>query len=119
MIPYTDLCLTLTPQQEALKGGSSICTRVLRPAAMALDQVPNPQQVIDLGSLLWTTLKAAYAQGFHTALVLASTVDWAARVGLASGPRRTRMGQRGLCGQHRRGRISLFVGGRGWKCGID
>jgi len=70
MTPYTDLCLTLTPEQEALKQGVHQFARdVLRPAAMRLDRVPDPQQVIDSGSLLWTTLKAAYAQGFHTALV--------------------------------------------------
>jgi alkylation response protein AidB-like acyl-CoA dehydrogenase len=68
--PYTDLCLTLTPQQQALKDGVHQFARlVLRPAAMTLDRMADPQQVIALGSPLWTTLKAAYAQGFHTALV--------------------------------------------------
>ena len=70
MTPYTDLCLTLTPEQEALKQGvHQFARHVLRPAAMALDRVPDPQQVIDSNSLRWTTLKSAYAQGFHTALV--------------------------------------------------
>jgi len=68
--PYTDLCTTLTPQQQALKDGVHQFARaVLRPAAMTLDRMADPQQVIALGSPLWTTLKAAYAQGFHTALV--------------------------------------------------
>src|SRR3569833_1901392 len=63
MIPYTDLCLTLSPQQEALKQGiHQFAREVLRPAAMALDRIPNPQQVIDSGSLLWTTLNASYTQ---------------------------------------------------------
>ena len=68
--PYTDLCITLTPQQQALKDGVHQFARaVLRPAAMTLDRMADPQQVIALGSPLWTTLKAAYAQCFHTALV--------------------------------------------------
>ena len=68
--PYTDLCLTLTPQQEALKQEAHEFARdVLRPAAMTLDRMSDPQQVIDPGSLLWTTLKRAYAHRFHTALV--------------------------------------------------
>src|SRR5690348_17003911 len=70
MTPYTDLCLTLTPQQHALKESIHQFARdVLRPAAMALDRMPDPQDVIAPGSLLWTTMKAAYIQGFHTALV--------------------------------------------------
>lgn len=70
MTPYTDLCLTLTPQQHALKEGMHQFSRdVLRPAAMALDRMPDPREVIAPGSLLWKTMKAAYTQGFHTALV--------------------------------------------------
>jgi len=70
MAPYTDLCPTLTPQQQAFKEGvHQVARDVLRPAAMALDRLPDPQQVIARDSLLWTTMKAAYAQGFHTALV--------------------------------------------------
>ena len=70
MTPYTDLCLTLTPQQHALKEGVHQFARdVLRPAAMALDRMADPREVIAPGSLLWNTMKAAYSQGFHTALV--------------------------------------------------
>jgi acyl-CoA dehydrogenase len=70
MAAYVDLCLTLTPQQRALKDGvHQFARHVLRPAAMALDRMSNPQDVIAPGSLLWTTMKAAYGHGFHTALV--------------------------------------------------
>jgi alkylation response protein AidB-like acyl-CoA dehydrogenase len=70
MTSYTDLCVTLTPQQQAMKDSIHQFARdVLRPAALALDRLHDPQEVVAPGSLLWTTLKAAYAQGFHTALV--------------------------------------------------
>lgn len=70
MRPYTELCLTLTPQQQALKEGVHQFARdVLRPAAVTLDRIADPKEVIAEGSLLWTTLKAAYSRGFHTALV--------------------------------------------------
>ena len=70
MSTYRELDLHLTPQQKALKEGvHQFAKQVLRPTAAALDRLNHPQQVIDPGSPLWTALKAAYAQGFHTALI--------------------------------------------------
>lgn len=70
MLPYTELCLTLTPDQQALKEGvHQFAQDVLRPAATVLDRMATPQETIAEGSPLWTTLKAAYSKGFHTALV--------------------------------------------------
>ena len=67
---YRELDVNLTPQQKALKEGvHQFSELVLRPAALALDRMSDPQQVIDPGSPLWTALRAAYSQGFHTALI--------------------------------------------------
>jgi alkylation response protein AidB-like acyl-CoA dehydrogenase len=65
-----ELDLQLTPEQRALKEGvHAFAAQVLRPTAAALDRLGDPQQVIDPASPLWTALKAAYAEGFHTALI--------------------------------------------------
>jgi alkylation response protein AidB-like acyl-CoA dehydrogenase len=70
MRPYLELDPHITPQQEALKQGVHEFARaVLRPAAIALDKLVTPAQVIAPGSPLWTAMRAAYAQGFHTALI--------------------------------------------------
>ena len=70
MATYRELDMRLTPEQQALKQQvHAFADAVLRPAAAALDRLPGPQQVIAPGSALWTTLKAAYGGGFHTALV--------------------------------------------------
>lgn len=70
MSRYRELDLNLTPHQKALKEGvHQFAKTVLRPTAATLDRLSNPQQVIDPGSPLWTAFKAAYSQGFHTALI--------------------------------------------------
>jgi alkylation response protein AidB-like acyl-CoA dehydrogenase len=70
MSTYRELDLNLTPQQQTLKDGvHQFAEAVLRPTAVALDRLPDPQQVVDPESPLWAVLKAAYGQGFHTALV--------------------------------------------------
>jgi alkylation response protein AidB-like acyl-CoA dehydrogenase len=67
---HQEFDLTLTPQQKALKDAAHrFAETVLRPNAEALDRLSDPQQVIDPPSPLWTVFKAAYAQGFHTALI--------------------------------------------------
>ena len=67
---YTELDLNLTPQQKALKESvHQFAEGVLRPTAAALDRLGDPQQVIEPSSPLWTAFKAAYAQGFHAALI--------------------------------------------------
>lgn len=67
---YTDLHLTLSPEQQALKElVHRFAKEVLRPTAVALDRLSDPQQVIAPGSPLWTALKAASGHGLHTALI--------------------------------------------------
>jgi alkylation response protein AidB-like acyl-CoA dehydrogenase len=70
MSPYRELDINVTPQQQGLKDGVHQFAEVaLRPTAAALDRLTDPQQVIDPASPLWDVLRAAYGQGFHTALV--------------------------------------------------
>jgi len=70
MSPYRELNLNLTPHQQALKEGvHRFVKEVLRPTAVTLDRMSSPQEVIAAGSPLWSALKAAYAQRFHTALI--------------------------------------------------
>jgi len=70
MSPYKELNLNLTSNQQALKDGvHRIAKEVLRPTAVTLDRMSDPQEVIAPGSPMWTALKAAYAQGFHSALI--------------------------------------------------
>ncbi|MGQ0812110.1 MAG: acyl-CoA dehydrogenase family protein [Nitrospiraceae bacterium] len=70
MTTYRELDVTLTPEQQALKKHvHEFAKSVLRPTAVALDRLPDPQQVIDQDSPLWAALKAGYAQGVHTALI--------------------------------------------------
>lgn len=70
MSPYLDMNTTLSPEQLALKDGvHQFAQAVLRPAAITLDKLATPAEVIASGSPLWSALKAAYAQGFHTALI--------------------------------------------------
>lgn len=69
---YTDHDPRVTPAQTELKARVHAFARdVLRPAAAALDPLP-PDAVAAPGSALWTTLRAAYGAGLHTALVPAS-----------------------------------------------
>ncbi|MEK6634649.1 MAG: acyl-CoA dehydrogenase family protein, partial [Nitrospirota bacterium] len=70
MTPYRELDDRLTPEQQALKQQvHEFAKSVLRPTAAALDRLPDPQQVADRGSALWTALRAAYSHGIHTALI--------------------------------------------------
>lgn len=70
MRPDIDLELNLSAEQQALKAGvHQFAATVLRPAAQALDRLPDPQQVIAPGSALWDVFRVAYGQGFHTALI--------------------------------------------------
>ena len=70
MTPYRELDGRLTPEQQALKQQvHEFAKSVLRPTAATLDRLPDPQQVADRGSALWTALRAAYSRGIHTALI--------------------------------------------------
>ena len=60
----------MTADQQKLKQDvHEFSKSVLKPAALALDRLPDPQQVIDHQSPLWTVFQTAYAQGYHTALI--------------------------------------------------
>jgi len=68
----TDSPSNLSLELESLRNQVHAFARdVLRPASMALDSL-SPQEVIAPNSLLWETLRAAYAGGLHTALIPAS-----------------------------------------------
>jgi len=41
----------------------------VRPGVLPLDQIANPNDVIRPDSVFWSTLRLAYQQRFHTALV--------------------------------------------------
>lgn len=70
MTTYRELDGRLTPEQHALKQQvHEFANTVLRPIAASLDRLPDPQQVVDRSSALWTALRAAYGQGIHTALI--------------------------------------------------
>ncbi|MGH7257190.1 MAG: acyl-CoA dehydrogenase family protein [Nitrospiraceae bacterium] len=70
MTTYRELDLRLTAEQQKLKQDMHDFSKsVLMPAALSLDRLPDPQQVIDQNSPLWTTFKVAYARGIHTALI--------------------------------------------------
>ncbi|MEK7236686.1 MAG: acyl-CoA dehydrogenase family protein [Nitrospirota bacterium] len=70
MATYRELDGRLTPEQQALKQQvHEFAKSVLRPTAAALDRLPDPQQVVDRSSALWTALRAAYNHGIHTALI--------------------------------------------------
>lgn len=67
---YREADLTLTPEHEQLKATVHAFARdVLRPAAIRLDRLCDPAAVIAPDSELWSTLRAAYQAGFHTALI--------------------------------------------------
>lgn len=70
MHPYIELDLNLTSEQKTLKERvHHFAKEVLRPAAASLDRMADPQEVIAPSSPLWMVFRAAYAGGFHTALV--------------------------------------------------
>ncbi len=70
MSTYREIDLNLTAEHQALKAGvHQFSAQVLRPASQALDRLHDPRQVIAPDSALWDVFRAAYGQGFHTALV--------------------------------------------------
>ncbi len=56
----TDLCALRDNVRRFAK-------EVMRPAAMELDRLPDPRDVIAPGSVLWTFMRRAYALCYHTA----------------------------------------------------
>ena len=70
MSNYLEIDLTLTEKQRQLKNAvHQFAKEVLRPAALRLDKLHDPAQVIAADSELWPTLAATYQQKFHTALI--------------------------------------------------
>lgn len=70
MTTYLELDRSLAPEHQALKENiHQFAEHVLRPAAAALDRLCDPHDVIAPGSPLWDVFGAAYANGFHTALI--------------------------------------------------
>jgi alkylation response protein AidB-like acyl-CoA dehydrogenase len=64
---YLELNKNLTDQEIAIKTEvHRFAEEVLRPAAMELDQIPNPEDVIAEGSPLWSAFRKAYELGYHT-----------------------------------------------------
>ncbi len=68
-MPYLDLDLTLTDEQQALKRASHEFARdVVRPASIALDALPSPQSVIE-SPVFRRVLGQAFELGYHTILI--------------------------------------------------
>ena len=66
MSTYLDLNKDLTPQQIALKEQvHRFADEVLRPAAVKLDAIADPEEAIKPDSVLWKTLRTAYELGYH------------------------------------------------------
>ena len=70
MTPYLEIDMQVTAEHDALRQAvHEFARHVLRPAAIELDRLGDPLQVIARDSQLWSALQAAYARGFHTALI--------------------------------------------------
>lgn len=71
---YFELDMNLTEEQRMLKKAAHKFAReVVRPAAIATDQMSNPEEIINGGSALWEARKKARRSGYHLA-VLPKTV---------------------------------------------
>jgi alkylation response protein AidB-like acyl-CoA dehydrogenase len=65
---YRELSLNLPPEYETLKQSMhKFAAEVMRPAAAALDKMPNPSDVAAADSPLWHVLQVAYSLGYHAA----------------------------------------------------
>lgn len=65
-MPYTELNLELTEEQEDLqKQVRKFSTEVLRPASIELDKL-TPEEVIAPGSAFWKCMRQMYELGYHT-----------------------------------------------------
>ena len=64
---YLELNKNLTEQEQSIKTEvHRFAEEVLRPAAMELDKVPDPDDVIAKGSVYWDVFRRAYQLGYHT-----------------------------------------------------
>jgi alkylation response protein AidB-like acyl-CoA dehydrogenase len=65
---YLDLDTTLTPTQVTLKEQfHRLAAEVVRPAAVALDKLADPEEVIRSGSVLWDVFRKYHELGHHIA----------------------------------------------------
>src|ERR1035437_3280196 len=70
MEPYLELDVNFPPEIAELKDAvHRFAKNVLRPAAIALDGLADPQQVIAPDSILWKFYRSAYQLGYHAAMI--------------------------------------------------
>jgi len=63
---YTELNTGLTPEESALKTEvHRFAAEVVRPASLELDAMPDPDQVIEAGSVYWDVFRKWYELGYH------------------------------------------------------
>ena len=61
-----ELNLDLTDEQKALRDSSrKFFMEVWRPASIALDKMPRPEDVVAKGSIFWDVLKKTYELGYQ------------------------------------------------------
>jgi alkylation response protein AidB-like acyl-CoA dehydrogenase len=65
---YRELNTQLTSEEEAIKSTiHTFAKEVLRPASLALDAFPDPEQVIAPDSVFWDVFRRYYGAGYHLA----------------------------------------------------
>ena len=70
METYLELDVNFPPEIAELKDAvHRFAKNVLRPAAIALDGLADPQQVIAPDSILWKFYRSAYQLGYHAAMI--------------------------------------------------
>lgn len=63
---FAELSIELTDEQRSIGDAArKFCTEVWRPAAIQLDKLSDPQDVIAEGSVLWDVLRKSYRLGYH------------------------------------------------------
>ena len=68
MDTYRELCLNAPQEYEPLRASAHrFAKEVMRPAAIALDRMADPEDTIAPGSPLRQVLKQAHQLGFHVA----------------------------------------------------
>lgn len=63
---FSELSIELSDDQKAMRDVTrKFCVEVWRPAAIELDKLHDPQDVIEEGSILWDVLRKSYELGYH------------------------------------------------------
>ena len=63
---FEELSIELTDEQKSLCDATKkFCAEVWRPAAIELDKLSDPQDVIAPSSILWDVLRKSYRLGYH------------------------------------------------------